>query len=330
MGIKARTSARSRFTPSIFKGFDLSVFWRDSKYVGSAPSNALIASVEAELGVRLPSSYVELMRVRNGGTPRNQFYPTAATSWADDHVAVSEVLSIGRDKTNSLCGAHGSRFMQEEWGYPDIGICIWDCPSGGHDMIMLDYRTCGRSGEPEVVHVSQEHDFEVTFLAKNFETFVRGLVNESVFSTAEKDLRSDLKRIERGSFSKLLAHLLNNYDGPELGPSIRNICKKLTNEKGYFALHADKLSLLVYDILFLLYTPSKRVSGQDMYLEDYPNMLALGDGGFTTGGYCREFVENWMRRREKSAEIVRTTSGSLEFSDDFRQALLRKAKRFAG
>ena len=30
-----------------------------------------------------------------------------------------------------------------EWEYPDIGIYFGNCPSGGHDMIALDYRTCG-------------------------------------------------------------------------------------------------------------------------------------------------------------------------------------------
>lgn len=30
-----------------------------------------------------------------------------------------------------------------EWEYPDIGIYFGSCPSGGHDMIALDYRTCG-------------------------------------------------------------------------------------------------------------------------------------------------------------------------------------------
>jgi hypothetical protein len=30
-----------------------------------------------------------------------------------------------------------------EWEYPNIGIYFGNCPSGGHDMIALDYRTCG-------------------------------------------------------------------------------------------------------------------------------------------------------------------------------------------
>lgn len=72
--------------------------------------------------------------------------------------------------------------MQENWGYPAIGPCICNCPSAGHDMIMLDYRKCGPEGEPEVVHVDQEWDFQITTLAPNFEAFVRGLVDESHFA----------------------------------------------------------------------------------------------------------------------------------------------------
>jgi hypothetical protein len=125
------------------------------------------------------------MQVQNGGLPQNTCFPTKeATSWAEDHVAITGVMGIGRTKTYSLCGSLGSAFMQSEWGYPKLGICICDCPSAGHDMIMLDYRKCGPTGEPEVVHVDQESDYRGTLLAKDFETFVRGLVNESVFDTA--------------------------------------------------------------------------------------------------------------------------------------------------
>jgi hypothetical protein len=87
-------------------------------------------------------------------------------------------MGVDPAKTWSITGELGSKFKIEVWGYPDIGVAICNCPSGGHDMIFLDYRACGPEGEPEVVHVDQESDYEITWLADDFESFVRGLVNE--------------------------------------------------------------------------------------------------------------------------------------------------------
>lgn len=176
-----------------FEGFDLSEFREDSEYARKAYvdhpiSDATVAEVEAELGVRLPASYVLLMGTQNGGIPRNCCHPTAKpTTWAADHIAISGIRGIGREKPYSLCGRLGGEFMQEERGYPDVGVCICDCPSAGHDLVMLDYRGCGPEGEPTVVHVDQERDHAVTLVAKDFETFVRGHVDESVYDTAEED-----------------------------------------------------------------------------------------------------------------------------------------------
>ena len=168
-----------------FEGFDLSDFWEETsnyakdKYIGPVPTDEMIRSVEEELGYKLPESYIVLMQVQNGGFSKKSAFPTSTpTSWADDHIAIEGFLSIGWDKTYSLCGKLGSRFMMEEWGYPDIGIAICDCPSAGHDMVFLDYRECGPQGEPKVVHIDQEDDYYITHLADSFEAFIRGLVDE--------------------------------------------------------------------------------------------------------------------------------------------------------
>ncbi|WP_051810038.1 SMI1/KNR4 family protein [Actinoplanes subtropicus] len=170
-----------------FPDVDLGAFWQDSEYAentygGGRLSAEVIASVEAELGYRLPASYVTLMRTRNGGMPRNTCCPAPrATTWAEDHVALTALMGIGRESECSLAGPSGSRFLIEEWGYPPIGVYFADCPSAGHDMIAFDYRDCGPSGEPRVVHVDQEAGYRITILAPDFVSLIQALRPESEF-----------------------------------------------------------------------------------------------------------------------------------------------------
>lgn len=170
-----------------FENFDFASFWDDCDYAEKAyicapPTDELIASVEEELGFKLPESYIWLMKQHNGGIPVNTRFPSKSpTSWAEDHVAIAGIMGISRDKHYTLCGQLGSRYMIEMWEYPNIGVCICACPSAGHDMIMLDYRECGPQGNPKVVHVDQEFDYEITPLADSFEDFIRGLAGEEEF-----------------------------------------------------------------------------------------------------------------------------------------------------
>lgn len=319
---------------SPFQDFDLSNFWNNVAYaletlVLDPPTDELIASIEKELGYTLPESYKFLMKQQNGGIPHNTCFPTSApTSWDEDHIAISSIKGIGRDKIFSLCGRQGSQFMIDEWGYPDIGVCICDCPSAGHDMIMLDYRKCGKDGEPEVIHVDQEFGYHITFLAKDFETFIKGLVHEDVYNRDEEALENALLAVNEGNFSPEMALLMAQYNEIDFNKILRNLGRTITLEKGHFSLHEDPLSYLMYDIQFLLYTHARGRVSRSQYLMDYPKLIALSSGTFSTGGYAPAFVEKWLDQRIAEKKIRKHLLGGLSCSKAYKQSILSQLEAY--
>ena len=164
----------------MFNGFDFSDFWEESEYsakhyVGEPPTDELIAEIEHELGYKLPESYIWLMKQHNGGiVNQNRMgckidWSEGYTEWTSNVVAVAGIMSIGREKRWSI----GNTSVQCR---PDIGVAIADtlgCP----DMIILDYRECGKDGEPAVVCVDPYARLRISKLADNFESFIRSLRN---------------------------------------------------------------------------------------------------------------------------------------------------------
>ena len=168
-----------------FNDSDLQNLWKISEYSqkeyeGEYPTDDMIHEIEKALGgYRLPKSYIELMRIQNGGLLQRDFFQMVDDSvFADSTVWITGIFGIGTEKRYSLGGELGSQFMMDEWGYPNIGICFADTPSAGHEMYMFDYRECGKEGEPAVVHVDQEGNYDITFIAPNFVAFIRGLITE--------------------------------------------------------------------------------------------------------------------------------------------------------
>ncbi|WP_372628928.1 SMI1/KNR4 family protein [Cohnella sp.] len=293
-----------------FRERDFSQFWERSdyaneSYIEAPPTAEMIASIEEELGYKLPADYIWLMQQQNGGIPVNTCFPTAIpTSWAEDHIAITGIMGIGREKTYSLCGDLGSGFMLEEWGYPDIGVVICECPSAGHDVIMLDYRACGRDGEPAVVHVDQEADYRITYLAPSFATFIVGLVNEEVFDTSEQDKLDALDKVKNAQFSPLLHSLCEKAEGiSQIEAVIRHICTRIVEDKGHFSLHADELSMLMYDIQFWLYTQAYPEVTREQYLADYSDIIVFAKG-FSTSGYAPGFITSWLDERIEQGDIA--------------------------
>lgn len=317
----------------IFKDFDFSNFWDDNEYslkeyIEEPPTDELIQSIEKELAYKLPSSYIELMKLHNGGMIQKCCFPTSMrTSWAEDHIAITGIMGIGRTKMYSLCGSLGSRFMISEWGYPDIGIFICDCPSAGHDMVMLDYSNCGPGGEPEVVHIDQEWDYKKTFLAKDFETFIRGLVSEDVYDISEQDLINTLEMFKTAHFSDVLQEYFKKDTSVNFDKVLRNLFTQLTLEKGYFALHADERSYLAYDIQFYLLSINKKIKSKKDFAEGYLPMVAMSNNGISTGGYA-SFFEDWFNSRIEMKDISKGLFSGFKFSDNYKQQLFDRIKQY--
>ncbi|MHC6202480.1 Imm51 family immunity protein [Breznakiellaceae bacterium SP9] len=197
---KAESEARRRAgcvprdaSTAVFEGFDFSDFWNDSdyalkQYVGGCVTDEQFADAEKELGYKLPASYKHIIKQHNGGIPkRNLFVVPFAGTREPDAVYITGIMGVDSAKSFSLLGELGNKLWIEDWGYPDIGVAICDTISGGHDMVFLDYRNCGPQGEPEVVHIDQESDYEITYLAGDFESFIRGLVPSDEYDADDAD-----------------------------------------------------------------------------------------------------------------------------------------------
>ncbi len=62
-----------------------------------------VQAAEKEFGYKLPEAYVQMLRVQNGGTPKNTACRTASsTSWAEAHCAITGIFGIDPQMTYSL------------------------------------------------------------------------------------------------------------------------------------------------------------------------------------------------------------------------------------
>lgn len=155
-------------------------FWDTGSDYGVQPPLTDRAVEEAErlLNVTLPDSLLDLLRDQNGGRvddTRNAFPTSRPTSWSADHVPFDNVMGIGhRDGALSMLD---SPYLVEEWGLPKAVVLL---SGDGHCWTGLDYRTCGRHGEPSVAWFDADDDSELT-LAPDFRSFVKGLVSAGEF-----------------------------------------------------------------------------------------------------------------------------------------------------
>ncbi|MGN5653597.1 SMI1/KNR4 family protein [Bacillus sp. Brlt_9] len=143
--------------------------WAEDDYLKLAPINdELIKKAEEVLNVKLPESYINLLKEQNGGTLRLDAHPTSEpNSWADDHVNVSGLYGISFDENES--SILESCYLIQEWEMPENLVLL---SGDGHTWIALDYRNVAEN--PPVIFIDNEVE-QIIELAPNFESFLQNL-----------------------------------------------------------------------------------------------------------------------------------------------------------
>ncbi len=73
--------------------------WRDDtdEYKLEPLTDEIVKKAEVEFKIKLPESYIKILKVQNGGYIKFDSYPSdTPNSWADDHVNIEHILGIGR------------------------------------------------------------------------------------------------------------------------------------------------------------------------------------------------------------------------------------------
>ena len=231
---------------SNLKDFNWTGFWKDTdyafeSYIGREVTDEDIKNAEAELGYILPAAYIELLKNHNGGVVKKNCF----INDDDDCVYITGIYGIDRDKKYSLLGEMGNEFWISKVKYPPIGIVVADTISGGHDMIFLDYRECGPTGEPKVVRVDQECDYSITLLADNFGDFIKNLyfgieeITDEEFQKLSDVEKVKLLNEQEGIDIKRAMELLTNIGIDNLSPILLSALGRMYNNNGRAAEAID-------------------------------------------------------------------------------------------
>lgn len=240
---------------SNLKDFNWTGFWNDvdyafESYIGKPVTDKDIKAAEAELGYTLPAAYIELLKHHNGGV----LHKNCFINDEGDCVNLIGIYGIDRDKKYSLLGTMGNEFWISKCKYPPIGVVVADTISGGHDMIFLDYRECGPTGEPKVVRVDQECDYSITLLADTFGDFIKNLyISIEDITDEEFQALNDAEKVK----------LINEQANLDIKRSI----ELLTN------IGIDNLSLMLLNTLGRIYNnngrPKEAIKLFDRFEEKY-------------------------------------------------------------
>ncbi|MDP6931791.1 MAG: SMI1/KNR4 family protein [Myxococcota bacterium] len=121
---------------------------------GPPVTPGMVLAAQEALNLRLPESYLEVLRACNGGPLRRTCLPTdVSTSWSGDFVLLRNLAGIGCE--GGIDGAAGTTWLAGQWDYPTPCVVLGN---EGRWALLLDYRNCPTGSEPPVLLVDSDID----------------------------------------------------------------------------------------------------------------------------------------------------------------------------
>jgi hypothetical protein len=146
-------------------------FWDDNYYNHPNLTDEMVQYAENELEVKLPSFYIELLKVMNGGYTNGFLFPVKTKiSWSGNYIPLPDLRGIVTDSNIATSlNILDTPYMTKEWGLPEKQVLL---SGDGHCWVTLDYRR-GESPSVRWIDVDAHEDVHV---ADSFEEFFEGLI----------------------------------------------------------------------------------------------------------------------------------------------------------
>lgn len=153
-----------------------------------------IKEVEEFLGYKLPKSYIEVLKIQNGG------YVKYENCW------LTAIYGIGANNKEFYGLEELFDTAKVEWEYSEEWIPFGETQSG-HDWYVMDYSVVDQNGEPRIVRIENEDDNARYLVANNFEEFIYMVYNNKKI---EGQLIVNEKKIEQQNIEKELSDIDGN------------------------------------------------------------------------------------------------------------------------
>ncbi|SFE90267.1 SMI1/KNR4 family protein [Spirosoma endophyticum] len=151
-------------------------FWGENYYGHPPLSEDIVSKAEEILKVKLPASYITLLKLQNGGYTKGFQFPIEQGIIDMDEIPLEQLYGIVLDPSiKSSQNILDSNYLIEEWGLPPDQVLI---SGNGHWWITLDYRS---GKDPKVSFLDMDLNVELV-LSETFSDFIERLVPDSSFA----------------------------------------------------------------------------------------------------------------------------------------------------